>query len=136
MASFNNFVLLVLLTFTLVLVTEAAQKRQAIPSEEENKELERQLKAINKPAIKKHGDIYDCIDIHKQLAFDHPLLKNHSVQLKPTTIPEWNTSNNISSKVDPLLLLPEGINCPDGTVIVKRTTMLQRLTMDLKVLLE
>lgn len=45
------------------------------------------------------------------------------MHLKPTTVPEWNTSNNISSKVHPLLLLPEGINCPDGTVIVKRTTM-------------
>ncbi|KAF8102883.1 hypothetical protein N665_0190s0004 [Sinapis alba] len=127
MASFKDFVLLVLLTITFILITEAAQKHQAIPSVEEKKELERQLKAINKPAVKsfktEHGVIYDCIDIHKQLAFDHPLLKNHSVQLKPTTAPEWITSNNISSKVDPLLLLPDGINCPDGTVIVKRTTM-------------
>lgn len=47
MTSFKNSVLLVLLTITLVLVTEAA-----IPPEEEKKELERQLKAINKPAIK------------------------------------------------------------------------------------
>ncbi|CAF2072939.1 BnaC01g21610D [Brassica napus] len=122
MASFKNFVLPVLLTITLVLLTEAA-----IPSEEEKKELERQLKAINKPAIKsfktEHGVIFDCIDIHKQLAFDHPLLKNHSVQLKPATVPEGITSNNISSKVNSLLLLPDGINCPDETVIVKRTTM-------------
>ncbi|VVB10318.1 unnamed protein product [Arabis nemorensis] len=44
----------------------------------------RELKAINKPAIKsfrtKQGALFDCIDIHKQLAFDHHLLKNHSVQ--------------------------------------------------------
>uniref|UniRef100_A0A0D3A7M9 Neprosin PEP catalytic domain-containing protein n=1 Tax=Brassica oleracea var. oleracea TaxID=109376 RepID=A0A0D3A7M9_BRAOL len=136
MASFKNFVLPVLLTITLVLLTEAA-----IPSEEEKKELERQLKAINKPAIKsfktEHGVIFDCIDIHKQLAFDHPLLKNHSVQRKPATVPEGITSNNISSKVNSLLLLPDGINCPDET---RETTlmeldniMLQRLTMDLKV---
>lgn len=45
------------------------------------------------------------------------------MQLKPTNVPEWITSNNSSSKVDPLLLLPDGINCPDGTVVVKRTTM-------------
>jgi hypothetical protein len=29
------------------------------------------------------GDVFDCIDIHKQPAFDHPLLKNHSIQVKP-----------------------------------------------------
>ncbi|KAL0727215.1 hypothetical protein Bca4012_023308 [Brassica carinata] len=128
MASFNNFLLLVLLTFTLILVTEAAQeRRRAIPSEAEKKQLERQLKAINKPAIKsfktKQGDIFDCINIHKQLAFDHHLLKNHSVQLKPKNVPEWITSNNISWEADPLQYLQEEINCPDGTVIVKRTTM-------------
>ncbi|TKY56070.1 hypothetical protein E2542_SST20504 [Spatholobus suberectus] len=27
------------------------------------------------------GDIVDCIDINKQLAFDHPLLKNHKLQI-------------------------------------------------------
>ncbi|KAL0688139.1 hypothetical protein Bca4012_087816 [Brassica carinata] len=52
MSSFNNFVLLLLLTFTLILVIESAEERRAIPSEEEKKELERQLKVINKPAIK------------------------------------------------------------------------------------
>ncbi|KAG2240415.1 hypothetical protein Bca52824_090733 [Brassica carinata] len=128
MASFNNFLLLVLLTFTLILVTEAAQeRRRAIPSEAEKKQLERQLKAINKPAIKsfktKQGDIFDCINVHKQVAFDHHLLRNHSVQLKPKNVPEWITSNNISWEADPLQYLQEEINCPDGTVIVKRTTM-------------
>ena len=55
MASFKNFVLPVLLTITLVLLTEAA-----IPSEEEKKELERQLKAINKPAIKSFKVVLHC----------------------------------------------------------------------------
>ncbi|RWR74226.1 hypothetical protein CKAN_00254600 [Cinnamomum micranthum f. kanehirae] len=26
-----------------------------------------------------YGDIFDCVDIYKQLAFDHPLLKNHTL---------------------------------------------------------
>ncbi|CAN8274147.1 unnamed protein product [Cochlearia groenlandica] len=127
MASFNNFVLLILLLITIILVSDASQERQATLSEEEKTELKRQLKTINKPAIKsfktKHGDIFDCIDIHKQLAFDHHLLKNHTVQLEPTTLPEWITNNNISDKADPLQFLQEDITCPDGTVIVKRTTM-------------
>ncbi|RID78523.1 hypothetical protein BRARA_A01339 [Brassica rapa] len=108
-------------------VIESAEECGAIPSEEEKKELERQPNAMNKPAIKsfktKQGDIFDCINIHKQLAFDHHLLKNHSVQLKPKNVPEGIISNNISWKADPLQYLQEGINCPDGTVIVKSTTM-------------
>ncbi|KFK28897.1 hypothetical protein AALP_AA7G062300, partial [Arabis alpina] len=105
-------------------VMDAAKERREIPSEEEKEGLERQLKAINKPAIKtfktRHGEIFDCIDIHKQLVFDHHLLKNHSVQLKPTTVPEWI---NISERDGSFQILQEGINCPDGTVIVRRTTM-------------
>lgn len=27
------------------------------------------------------GDIIDCVDIYKQLAFDHPALKNHTIQV-------------------------------------------------------
>ncbi|CAN7014120.1 unnamed protein product [Brassica rapa subsp. trilocularis] len=133
MASFNNFVLQLLLTIPLIIVAEAARDRRAILSEKEKKELERQLKAINKPAIKsfktEHGEIFDCIDIYKQLAFDHHLLKNHTVQVKPTSVPKWITSKNISQKLDPLQLLPRGISCPDGTVIVKRTTMQDLLNM-------
>ena len=52
MTSFNNFVLLILLTVTLVLSAEATKERRAIPSKAERKEMKRQLKAINKPAIK------------------------------------------------------------------------------------
>jgi len=42
------------------------------------------------------------------------------MQLRPTTVPEYITGNNISESFS---LLQEGISCPDGTVIVKRTTM-------------
>ncbi|KAF8379158.1 hypothetical protein HHK36_028587 [Tetracentron sinense] len=49
-------------------------------------ELERQLKLINKTTLKtiqtEYGDVIDCIDIQKQLAFDHPLLKNHKIQVQ------------------------------------------------------
>jgi len=42
------------------------------------------------------------------------------MQLRPTTVPEYITGNNISESFS---LLQDGISCPDGTVIVKRTTM-------------
>ncbi|KAF6138522.1 hypothetical protein GIB67_022556 [Kingdonia uniflora] len=32
----------------------------------------------------KHG-VYDCVDVHKQPSLDHPLLKNHTIQVRPST---------------------------------------------------
>ncbi|CAN6823595.1 unnamed protein product [Brassica oleracea] len=47
-------------------------------------EVERLLKRLNKHALisikSEDGDIIDCVPIHSQLAFDHPLLKNHNIQ--------------------------------------------------------
>lgn len=42
------------------------------------------------------------------------------MQLRPTTIPKWNITNNNDSR--PVPLRQDGISCPLGTVIVKRTT--------------
>ncbi|KAG2245168.1 hypothetical protein Bca52824_093018 [Brassica carinata] len=126
MRSSHKFILLILSTISLIsLVTES---RKTIPSEGKKRELEKLLNHINKPAIKsfqsKHGYILDCIDIHKQLAFDHPLLKNHSIQLKPTTIPKWTRDNDTSQQSTSLpFRQEEDIICPPGTVIIKRTTL-------------
>ncbi|XP_065625488.1 protein neprosin [Quercus suber] len=58
-----------------------------ILTHEEDSLLEIQLKLINKPPVKsiqtEYGHIVDCIDINKQLAFDHPLLKHHKIQVSP-----------------------------------------------------
>ncbi|KAG6511188.1 hypothetical protein ZIOFF_029243 [Zingiber officinale] len=49
-----------------------------------DQELEAYLKRLNKPAVKtmtdKDGEVIDCVDIYKQPALDHPLLKDHIVQ--------------------------------------------------------
>ncbi|KAI3836662.1 hypothetical protein MKX03_034945 [Papaver bracteatum] len=66
----------------------------------------------------KYGDTVDCINIYKQPAFDHPLLKDHKIQMVPSSIPEEITSSNISassywvSNIEP---------CPPGTVPIRRT---------------
>ncbi|XP_042484249.1 uncharacterized protein LOC122064587 [Macadamia integrifolia] len=48
-------------------------------------EINKKLKQINRPAVKsiqsEDGDIIDCVDIYKQPAFDHPALKNHTIQV-------------------------------------------------------
>ncbi|KAE8710840.1 Detected protein of unknown function [Hibiscus syriacus] len=89
-------------------------------SEEENLEMERLLNVINKPTIKSfktdYGDILDCIDIYKQHAFDHPLLKDHKVQMRPKNIPKSMMEGESPR------LLPEHIKCPPGSVLIKRTT--------------
>ncbi|XP_044463276.1 uncharacterized protein LOC123194181 [Mangifera indica] len=50
--------------------------------------IDRKLKALNKPAVKtimsEDGDTIDCVDIYKQPSLDHPALKNHTVQLRPS----------------------------------------------------
>ncbi|XP_023638831.1 uncharacterized protein LOC17885811 [Capsella rubella] len=124
MKSSNKLYLLTLSTIALILVSKSHITKQ---SSEEMKELEKQLNHINKPAIKsfqtEHGYILDCIDIQKQLAFDHPLLKNHSIQLKPTTIPKWIIHNNNSQNSSSLPYQQDDINCPIGTIIVKRVTI-------------
>ncbi|KAK9148953.1 hypothetical protein Scep_007710 [Stephania cephalantha] len=92
--------------------------------EDEDLELERQLKIINKPAnvtIKTStGDVYACVDIHQQPALDHPMLKNHKVQLRrtsssPKEIFDMTSSTNIYKKS-----MLDQVDCPDGTVPIKR----------------
>ncbi|GLT69009.1 hypothetical protein SLA2020_411950 [Shorea laevis] len=88
----------------------------------EDLEIDRQLKILNKPYIKsietEEGDIFDCIDIYKQPAFDNPLLKNHSIQMKPSAFPK-EVVNATSPPARPSAQgLREG--CPFGTVPIKR----------------
>ncbi|XP_049362038.1 uncharacterized protein LOC125826740 [Solanum verrucosum] len=96
-------------------------------SELEDMELEKQLKLLNKPAIKtvktKYGDTYDCVDFYKQHAFDHPLLKNHNFhpEMKPTfSMIKQNSYDSTASRL-PTIWSKDG-GCPSGTVPVKRIT--------------
>ncbi|GMH22698.1 hypothetical protein Nepgr_024541 [Nepenthes gracilis] len=92
-------------------------------SQEEHMEMERRLNAINKTPVKsfktEYGDVLDCIEIHKQPAFDHPLLKNHTIQMKPETNLK-KMSNRISSESSSSPPLPRIVHCPRGTVPIKR----------------
>ncbi|XP_047152927.1 uncharacterized protein LOC124824537 [Vigna umbellata] len=66
----------------------------------------------------KFGNIVDCVDIYKQPAFDHPLLKDHKLQQKPSFEIEKTTEN--SSQIEFMFEFDEE-NCPEGTVPVLRT---------------
>ncbi|PON75267.1 hypothetical protein TorRG33x02_245570 [Trema orientale] len=99
-------------------------------SREEELEIEKQLKLLNKRSLKtiktQSGDVYDCI-FYKQPAFDHPLLKNHSYHFQ--TRPSWHPKkmknarepSNMVQKVSLEVGLKSG-GCPIGTVPIRRTT--------------
>ncbi|KAI5445825.1 hypothetical protein KIW84_013892 [Lathyrus oleraceus] len=91
----------------------------------EDFELEKHLKLINKPPIKsihtEFGYIVDCVDIKKQPAFDHPLLKNHKLQTRPSFYSKIEDRGvNISSTKTSFEL--NKVNCPKGFVPIRRTT--------------
>ncbi|KAL6323160.1 hypothetical protein AAG906_027438 [Vitis piasezkii] len=85
-------------------------------SKEEDMELEKQLKILNKPAVKTirtdSGQIFDCVDIHKQPSLDHPLLKNHKVQsakLAANDKPIYGVTS-ILNVYKPTLLSPDQVS--------------------------
>ncbi|KAJ4892289.1 hypothetical protein Rs2_32037 [Raphanus sativus] len=86
-------------------------------------EIERLLKRLNKPALlsikSEDGDIIDCVPIHSQPAFDHPLLKNHTIQMRPSFIPE-STSTYTKKKINATQAWNKNGRCPKNTVPIRR----------------
>ncbi|KAK1300359.1 hypothetical protein QJS10_CPB13g00152 [Acorus calamus] len=75
--------------------------------------------AYFKQAEKEDGDVFDCVDIYKQPSLDHPLLKNHSIQMEPSYYPS-SAIDKLSSinKFQNISIRIEG--CPEGTVLIRR----------------
>ncbi|XP_054813503.1 uncharacterized protein LOC129314161 [Prosopis cineraria] len=86
-------------------------------------EVEKLLKKLNKPAVKSikspDGDIIDYVHILNQPAFDHPKLKNHKIQMRPTFHPK---ATNFSKSNPIAQMWYQSGNCPKGTVRLRRTT--------------
>ncbi|XP_058201407.1 protein neprosin-like [Rhododendron vialii] len=121
-------VVLLLLIVSSLLVGHNGVKEGASVSEEEDKELEKQLELLNKPAVKTiqtdYGDIIDCVDFYKQPAFDHPLLKNHTFhyQMKPISINRGTRYHASPKFTKPASVKLKGGGCPVGTVPIRRLT--------------
>ncbi|KAF5953345.1 hypothetical protein HYC85_006201 [Camellia sinensis] len=93
----------------------------------------KQLKHLNKPSLKSikspDGDIIDCVHISHQPAFDHPLLKNHTIQMRPSYHPEGlfeenkesipKSNEGISKSITQLWHLNG--RCPEETIPIRRT---------------
>ncbi|KAH7652746.1 Neprosin domain-containing protein [Dioscorea alata] len=90
---------------------------------EDDEAIVKQLRFTNKPVIKtiqnQNGDVVDCIDFDKQLAFD-PLLKNQSIRQQHSFHKDHNNENLTSNALYSLSDL-NGERCPPGTVPIRRT---------------
>ncbi|XP_057807587.1 uncharacterized protein LOC131022175 [Salvia miltiorrhiza] len=94
-----------------------------------NLEVKRHLSRLNKPSIKSikspDGDIIDCIRISHQPAFDHPHLKNHTIQMMPSYHPEglYRDGKRVGKKESGGItqLWHKNGRCPQGTIPVRRT---------------
>nr|XP_010923377.2 uncharacterized protein LOC105046489 [Elaeis guineensis] len=92
-------------------------------------EVWRQQKRLNKPAVKSikspDGDIIDCVHISHQPAFDHPLLTNHTIQMRPSFYPlGLYDENKVASKMEPSSvsqLWHQNGRCPEDTIPIRRT---------------
>ncbi|CAL4998568.1 unnamed protein product [Urochloa decumbens] len=114
--------LIFMMLLSCLLLPSARAGRSVLP-EEDDMALERALKMLNKPYVKsikdKYGVVFDCVDMYKQPALDHPLLKNHKLQISPSTSSN-STWTGPTMAGEPILVgLQE--SCPDGTVLIRRT---------------
>ncbi|GER28300.1 hypothetical protein STAS_04076 [Striga asiatica] len=96
--------------------------------------IKRRLDKINKPPVvaieSPDGDIIDCIRKRKQLAMDHPILKNHKIQSIPPKMPKATKVDgaNTTKRADGHKRLWQMWHqtcrsCPNGTVPVRRITV-------------
>uniref|UniRef100_A0A0D3EZ92 Neprosin PEP catalytic domain-containing protein n=1 Tax=Oryza barthii TaxID=65489 RepID=A0A0D3EZ92_9ORYZ len=79
------------------------------------------LKRLNKPplaTIQPDGDIIECVHISKQPAFDHPLLKDHIIQMRPSIQP----SGMYGEAARPFTQTwnQNGEKYPDNTIPIRR----------------
>ncbi|XP_051207468.1 protein neprosin isoform X1 [Lolium perenne] len=79
-------------------------------------------------SVSPDGDIIDCMHISHQPAFDHPLLKNHTLQLRPAYHPEGlyddaksSLASDNGDKKPMLQLWHQNGRCKEGTVPIRRT---------------
>lgn len=128
--------LLVLALFCLSCAAAAEVKATAPSSsssssfrtKQQRLDVRRHLKRLNKPSLKTikspDGDIIDCVHISHQPAFDHPFLKNHTIQLRPSLHPEGLYTEAKQSALEPNKISQMwhlNGKCPEGTIPVRRT---------------
>uniref|UniRef100_A0A0E0DBD0 Neprosin activation peptide domain-containing protein n=1 Tax=Oryza meridionalis TaxID=40149 RepID=A0A0E0DBD0_9ORYZ len=70
---------------------------------------------VNKAIETGDGDVFHCMDINRQPALSHPLLKGHIIQMEPTSYPSELKIKSSSDTIATEAHLPT-IACPKGTI--------------------
>ncbi|VVA99645.1 unnamed protein product [Arabis nemorensis] len=114
----------VALMVTLVIMSHCIYGREFYDDQEIK--VQQLLKQLNKPALKsiksEDGDIIDCVPLTSQPAFDNPLLKNHTIQMRPSFIPESDsTYTNKKAEAITQVWHKNGEYCPENTIPIRRT---------------
>ncbi|KAL5098237.1 hypothetical protein RYX36_002564 [Vicia faba] len=119
----SNMIFFLVMLFSTTVTSHSVDGNDITLKEEF--ELERHLKLINKPPIKsietEFGYIVDCVDIKTQPAFDHPLLKNHKLQIRPSFYSK-NEKTNLNISSTKTRFGSDIVDCPKGSVPIRRTT--------------
>ncbi|TKW02168.1 hypothetical protein SEVIR_8G228000v4 [Setaria viridis] len=94
-------------------------------SEEHLRQVRSFLRRVNKAPVTSiqspDGDIIDCVPISKQPAFDHPLLKNHTIQMQPSYHPRGQYGDSNIAPHPITQTWHQNGKCPENTVPIRRT---------------
>ncbi|KAL6856153.1 hypothetical protein ACP4OV_018955 [Aristida adscensionis] len=101
------------------------RRRQLLRERQAHKHLTRLNKAPVASIESPDGDIIDCVHISNQPAFDHPFLKNHTIQIRPAYHPEGlYDESKVSSQqnAQPIVQMwHQNGKCPENTIPIRRT---------------
>ncbi|XP_013639837.1 PREDICTED: uncharacterized protein LOC106345126 [Brassica oleracea var. oleracea] len=121
---FNQTMVFLILGMIIPIVVETFQGKRKL-SDLHEQEIKLRLKQLNKPAIKSihspDGDIIDCVWIYDQPAFDHPLFKNHTIQMRPKSNSIRDKTGGNKTYIIHQLWRTKG-ECPENTIPIRRTT--------------
>ncbi|KAG8060541.1 hypothetical protein GUJ93_ZPchr0002g22934 [Zizania palustris] len=117
----NNAVRVALLLSYLILIIGAKELKYVNKGENNNQILTSQ-NVIIRTIQAEDGDIYDCVDVYQQPALKHPMLRDHKIQMEPTSFP---TGFDIESSSLPEVSEAQLsiIDCPIGTVPILRNNV-------------
>ncbi|CAK9143966.1 unnamed protein product [Ilex paraguariensis] len=123
---------LLVLEITVINITLEVAESDSM-SRGKSSEIERKTSLPKMRAVKsiqsEDGDIIDCIGISDQPAFDHPALRNHTIQMTPSYDPtmemKTTTTTATKRKEDSPITITSQIwrrsgSCPKGTIPIRR----------------
>ncbi|GAB4846362.1 hypothetical protein Ancab_025368 [Ancistrocladus abbreviatus] len=112
-----KFCLLFLLIFALVLNSPCTEGGSI------QRKLVKEPKGTVKTLMGDKGNVIDCVDMHQQPAFDHPLLKNHTLQTEPSSCKcGAQRKNAILDFLFDISWRKNG-GCPEGSIPIVRSVL-------------